>query len=144
MRIVESIIKYFLFIALSYSTAYILLDQRGLVVNQTMIDNFPVNGYTLLGCLLVAAFFTFVSPMWDVGKYLGTQNVEEIGEFIRKYKRVFGMYVFGFLGDIFLCGSPLSFPWWIGIMCVAYFYIWFFLMRNDSLHIFLTKKSNGG
>jgi len=131
MRIVESIIKYFLFVALFYSTAYILLDQHGLVVNQTMIDNFPVNGYTLLGCFFVAALFTFVSPMWDVGKYLGTQNVEEIGEFIRKYKRVFGMYVFGFFGDIFLCNNPLSFFWWIGILCVVYFYIWFFFFRKE-------------
>lgn len=130
MRFIESVVKYYLFIALSYCTAHILLDQQDLVVNQVMMDNFPVDGYTLLGHLLFAALFTFISPMWDVGKYLDTQNIEKTVGFIRQYKRVFGMFVFGFFGDIFLCNNPLSFFWWIGILCVVYFYIWFFFFKR--------------
>ncbi len=132
MRIFESFIKYFLFLVLVFSSLYIFSFQRGDIPNETIGDLTEViNGYTLFACLIISAVSSFLFPMWSVRKYLGTQDVEKIAEYIRQYKRVFGMFVLGFFGDILLCNSPQSFFWWVGVASLIYFFFWFFFLRKE-------------
>lgn len=130
MRIFESVVKYSLLFALLSFSLYILSFQFGYVPNETVGEIPAVNGYTLLGCLLIAALFSFISPMWDVGKYLNTQKVEDIAKFIREERREFGMLVLGFFAAICLCSELLSFLWWIGAILLSFFFVWFFCLRK--------------
>jgi|GEM_PF-2335006 len=124
MRIFESMVKYLLFIVLVFSSCFILFAQLGNIpdklVGYVPVVNEYINGYTLLVCLLFSAAFGFISPMYDVGKYLNTQNIEEISRFKRREQQKFGMLAFGFIADIFLCGKVFSFLWYIGAFLLTY------------------------
>ncbi|MEW6616842.1 MAG: hypothetical protein AB1333_00210 [Patescibacteria group bacterium] len=133
MRVIELMVKYLLFIVLIFSSFFILFVQL-VNIPDKLISYVPavneyINGYTLLVCVLISAAFSFISPMWDVGKHLNIQNVEEINKIKRREQQEFAILVFGFIGCICLCGKLDSFIWVIGIFLLVYVYFRIILLK---------------
>lgn len=131
MRIIESIIKFTLFVVIVFSTLFIISFQTSLIMDELLwITPWMSGGLFFIFFLIsVLGFSSF--PLWDVGAYIETDNVEEISRFTRKYKRGFAMFALAFFGLICFLSPQFSFTWWIGAVILFFFYVWFFFLRGD-------------
>lgn len=132
MRIVESVVKYSLLFVLLSSSLYIFSFGLWYIPNEMTGEVPEVNEYILFGCLLIAALFTFISPMYNVGGYLKTSDIQKIKRFVRKEKEYFGMLVFGFFAAMCLCSEFPSFLWWTGAVLIVFFFFWLFFFRKQG------------
>lgn len=124
MRIIEKLVEFALIIIVFFSFIYILSFQHGHLVIEIIGYLYWINNHFFFICFLasVVGFFSF--PLWDVGKYLNTEDVKEIARFQRKQKITFGMLAMAFFGLMGLLSEPNSFMWWVGLFILFCFFSW--------------------
>lgn len=123
LQFIEKTLLYALTIIFAYYFFELLFSVNGSQeASPTSVLPFRVNETVLLVSLLASGVFGIFFPLWNVGRYLNTQNVKEMMEFKRLYRIDYLLLCIGFLGLACWMASdkPLDAFWWMGSVLVLF------------------------
>ena len=131
MRKFEKFCGMTLIVLFVYSFVEMLFKVPGVLkYSPTFFFPFRVDGVVLGIGTGISVITSLLFPMWDIGKYLGTNDPQEIFKFKMRYKANYDYIIIGYIGLILWYNSKDRFEifWILGSILIILFF--FCLAQN--------------
>ena len=130
MRRIENFLGLILSTLFLYSFVEVLfIVSDCLKSSPTYFIPFRINFFILGMGTLISGIFGMIFPLWNVGKYLKTNNIPTISKFTNAYKVDFIALFIGYLGLVLWYGSKQIFSvlWWMGTVLIIWYLLYLFI-----------------